>query len=72
MSGGSLQAQIDDNKTIKQIDDVAVVAYSMLNALNEMHKRNIVHRDIKPGKQYIAEAIVIPLLILFIIRKHLN
>lgn len=48
MLGGSLQYQID-KKLEPDCDDVAAVAWSMLNALVELHKRHIIHRDIKPG-----------------------
>ena len=32
------------------MDDCGVVAFCMLNALREMHKRGIVHGDIKLSK----------------------
>lgn len=46
MDGGSLQ-NIIDNKLKLNEHDLAIVAYSITRALSELHKRNIVHRDIK-------------------------
>ena len=48
-----MQVQID-KKTSPDCDDVASVAWSMLNALMELHSRNIIHRDIKPGNILIS------------------
>lgn len=48
MGGGSLQTLIDTKKVPTE-EQVAVVAYSMLRAVLELHSRNILHRDIKPG-----------------------
>lgn len=48
MSGGSLQNLIDKGIKLDE-NNLAIVAYSVLQALIELHKRNIIHRDIKPG-----------------------
>lgn len=48
MDGGSLQSVID-NKVIPSEEDIAVIAYSVLCALRELHARKIIHRDVKPG-----------------------
>lgn len=46
MDGGSLQNIIDDGIALND-DDVAIVAYSVLKALEMLHSRNIIHRDVK-------------------------
>ena len=47
MNSGTLQTLIDEGKTFS-IDDVSVVAFSVLKALAVLHSRRIVHRDVKP------------------------
>lgn len=46
MGGGSLQHLIDVKYHVEEAS-VAVVAYSVLRALEELHSRNIIHRDVK-------------------------
>ena len=46
MGGGSLQNLIDAKYPVEETA-VAVVAYSVLRALEELHSRNIIHRDVK-------------------------
>lgn len=48
MDGGSLQDLID-KKTRFSEHDLIVVIFSVLKALELLHSRNIIHRDIKPG-----------------------
>jgi serine/threonine protein kinase len=48
MNAGSLQDMI--NRGIKPTEEmIATVAYSVLQGLNEIHSRQIIHRDVKPG-----------------------
>lgn len=46
MGGGSIQHLIDAKYQAGE-KEVAIVAYSVLKALEELHSRNIIHRDIK-------------------------
>ena len=48
MNAGSVQMKINE-KVIFNIDDAAVLAYSVLMALHTLHERGIVHRDVKPS-----------------------
>ena len=48
MNAGSIQNMLTDGKKFNE-DDAAVLAFSVLNALIELHSRNILHRDIKPS-----------------------
>ena len=48
MAGGSLKRYIMEGRPTGELE-VAVVAYSVLQALNALHSRNIIHRDIKPA-----------------------
>jgi serine/threonine protein kinase len=48
MNGGSLQSMLTDGKLFSE-DDAAVVAFSVLSALIDLHGKNILHRDIKPS-----------------------
>ena len=48
MNAGSVQTKIND-KVIFNIDDAAVLAYSVLMALQILHERGIVHRDVRPS-----------------------
>jgi serine/threonine protein kinase len=48
MNGGSLQKMLTDGQFFSE-DDAAVVAFSVLSALIDLHGRNILHRDIKPS-----------------------
>ena len=48
MNAGSIQNMLTDGKKFNE-DDAAVVAFSVLHALIELHSRNILHRDIKPS-----------------------
>lgn len=49
MGGGSLQNLIDARYPVQETA-VAIVAYSVLRALEELHSRNIIHRDVKVGE----------------------
>jgi serine/threonine protein kinase len=46
MDGGSLQKMIDAGMKLSE-DNIAVIAYSVLQALIELRNRRIIHRDIK-------------------------
>ena len=46
MAAGSLKAIVHRKMKVGE-REVAVVAYSVLMALQELHSRNILHRDIK-------------------------
>jgi serine/threonine protein kinase len=48
MNAGSIQNKLDKGEIFDE-NDSAVVAYSILNALVELHSRSILHRDIKPS-----------------------
>jgi hypothetical protein len=48
MNGGSIQKTLDSGNTYDE-DCVAVLVYSVLKALVELHSRSILHRDIKPS-----------------------
>ena len=48
MNAGSIQNMLTEGKKFNE-DDAAVVAFSVLHALIELHSRNILHRDIKPS-----------------------
>lgn len=48
MAGGSLKSYILKGKPAGE-KEVSIVAYSVLQALVELHSRNIIHRDIKPA-----------------------
>lgn len=48
MGGGSLQDLIDGMRRPSEAD-VAVVAYSVLRALDELNTKKLLHRDIKPS-----------------------
>jgi serine/threonine protein kinase len=48
MNGGSLQSMLTDGRCFSE-DDGAVVAFSVLSALIDLHGKNILHRDIKPS-----------------------
>lgn len=48
MNAGSLQSMLTDGRLVSE-DDAAVVAFSVLSALIDLHTRNILHRDIKPS-----------------------
>jgi mitogen-activated protein kinase kinase len=58
MNAGSVQQRIDEG-VIFSVDDAAVLAYSVLTALQTLHENGIVHRDIKPSNLLInSEGIV--------------
>jgi serine/threonine protein kinase len=58
MNAGSLQSLIDEH-VMFSVDNAAVLAYSVLTALQTLHENGIVHRDIKPSKLLInTEGIV--------------
>ena len=46
MNGGSLQSLLDAGHVFCE-DDIAVVAYSVLRALELLHSKMITHSDIK-------------------------
>lgn len=48
MNEGSIQDTLDSRKKFDE-NSVAVLTFSVLNALNELHGRNVLHRDIKPS-----------------------
>ena len=48
MNAGSIQNMLSEGRKFNE-DDAAVVAFSVLHALTELHSRNILHRDIKPS-----------------------
>lgn len=48
MDAGSIQNILNKGQTFDE-NDSAVLAYSVLSALVELHGRNILHRDIKPS-----------------------
>jgi serine/threonine protein kinase len=48
MNAGSIQDMLNSGRTFDE-DDAAVLAFSVLTALVELHSRNILHRDIKPS-----------------------
>ena len=48
MNAGSIQNMLTEGRKFNE-DDAAVVAFSVLHALIELHSRNILHRDIKPS-----------------------
>jgi serine/threonine protein kinase len=48
MNAGSIQNMLDKGEILNE-NDSAVLAYSVLSALVELHSRNILHRDIKPS-----------------------
>ena len=48
MNSGTLQTLIDEGKSFS-IDDVIVIAFSVLKALAVLHSSRIVHRDVKPS-----------------------
>jgi serine/threonine protein kinase len=48
MGGGSLKQLIDTSYIVGE-KEVAIVAYSVLHALQELHSKNVIHRDVKPG-----------------------
>lgn len=48
MNAGTLQMKIDE-KVILNIDDAAVVAYSVLRALKALHEHGIVHHEVRPS-----------------------
>jgi serine/threonine protein kinase len=48
MNGGSIQDSLDSGKRYNE-DSVAILAFSVLSALVELHSRNILHRDVKPS-----------------------
>jgi hypothetical protein len=48
MNGGSIQRTISSGEKYDE-NSVAVLAFSVLSALVELHSRNILHRDIKPS-----------------------
>lgn len=48
MAGGSLKRYIMEGRPTGELE-VAIVAYSVLQALSALHSRNIIHRDIKPA-----------------------
>lgn len=62
MSEGSLQDIIDKGK-IPSEQDIAIVAYSILKALLDLTKKNIMHRDIKPGNILISQSGAIKVII---------
>jgi serine/threonine protein kinase len=48
MNCGSIQSMLNDGLIFDE-DDAAVLAFSVLTALTDLHSRNILHRDIKPS-----------------------
>ena len=48
MNAGSLQNLLDEGK-ILNYDEVCILGYSALQALSALHKRAILHRDVKPS-----------------------
>jgi hypothetical protein len=48
MNCGSIQSMLRDGLTFDE-NDAAVVAFSVLNALTDLHGKNTLHRDIKPS-----------------------
>jgi serine/threonine protein kinase len=63
MSEGSLQDIIDKNR-IPSEKDLAIVAYSILMALLDLTKKNIMHRDIKPGNILVSQSGAIKVIII--------
>ena len=56
MEYGSLQQWIDEHQHAMEEDWVAVIAYSVLSALNYLHKDSNIHRDVKPGNILISKS----------------
>ena len=48
MNSGSLKHLLDEGK-IFDLDEACILSYCALQALTILHKRNIVHRDVKPS-----------------------
>jgi serine/threonine protein kinase len=48
MNCGSIQSMLNDGMIFDE-KDAAVLAFSILSALTDLHGRNILHRDIKPS-----------------------
>jgi serine/threonine protein kinase len=48
MNCGSIQSMLNDGMIFDE-DDAAVLAFSVLSALTDLHGRGILHRDIKPS-----------------------
>jgi serine/threonine protein kinase len=48
MNCGSIQSMLNDGMIFDE-DDAAVLAFSVLTALTDLHGRGILHRDIKPS-----------------------
>ena len=48
MNCGSIQSMLNDGMIFDE-DDAAVLAFSVMSALTDLHGRNILHRDIKPS-----------------------
>ena len=48
MNAGSLQNLLDEGK-ILDLDEACVLCYCALRALSTLHKRSILHRDVKPS-----------------------
>jgi predicted Ser/Thr protein kinase len=48
MNCGSIQSMLNDGMIFNE-DDAAVLAFSVLTALTDLHSRNMLHRDIKPS-----------------------
>jgi serine/threonine protein kinase len=48
MNCGSIQSMLKDGLTFNE-NDAAVIAFSVLSALADLHGKNILHRDVKPS-----------------------
>ena len=48
MNAGSLQNLLDEGRVLN-LDEACVLSYAALQALSTLHKRSILHRDVKPS-----------------------